>query len=125
MFWNRQRTYVLVITFGVMATIIGIGIIADPLGVSRLSGKSGKPNDAANNGDHRVGAVVFEVDPYSCREVKFDNVTGQFSKSGPCDSSDAESREKTIPIGTFHRLQSIRKSFVGDRQNDEDYSNDE
>ena len=125
MSWNRQRTYVLVITFGVMATIIGVGIIADPLGVSLLNGRLGKPNDAATNGDHRVGAIVFEVEPYSCREAQFDNVTGQFSKSGPCDSSDLGSREKTTPIGTFHRLQSIRKSFLGDRQNDADYSADE
>jgi hypothetical protein len=96
MYWNRQRRYALGITFCVILTVVGVAIAGDPFGLSLLKQWSGKTGEAANNGGHRVGTIVFELGPYRCQEVKFDNITGRFSESGPCDSNVVGSNEMPI-----------------------------
>ena len=60
----------------------------------------------------RTAAIVVESDPEHCRQLTFDNDTGQFSKvSRPCDQQNAP--DAVEPVGTIRRLDAISKSFLG------------
>jgi hypothetical protein len=116
MHWNRQRGYALGITFCVIATLVGVAITTDPFGLLPFNAKLGGSIEPAHNGDYRVGAIIFQIDPYRCQEIKFDNFTGRFSEAGPCDSKVIGSDGTPMPMGAFDRLESIRNSFAGSRQ---------
>jgi hypothetical protein len=113
MHWTWQRSYALVITFCVIAAVVTVAITADPFHLFPFKEKPGRPIGAADTGDHRVGLIIFEVDPYHCAEIKFDNLTGRFSELKPCDSK--VSGFDGSPLGASDRLQSIHDSFVGNQ----------
>lgn len=112
MSWNRQRSYALGITLCVVVAVIVVAITTDPFGLSPFKEKTGRSPGAGKDA-YRVGSIIFETDPTRCEEIKFDNLTGHFSESQPCDSAVGGVGGEPAPIGTFNRLESIRRSFVG------------
>lgn len=61
----------------------------------------------------RMGTVVVEEDGNECERMKFDNDTGRtVDATGNCHSTVVlDSHGVPVPMGTLHRLDSIRKSF--------------
>jgi hypothetical protein len=115
MHWTWQRSYAFVITFCVIAAVMIVAITADPFNFFPFKGKQGSPIGAADTGDHRVGLIIFEIDPHRCAEIKFDNLTGRFSEFRPCDSEMIGFDGDPMAPGTSDRLRSIHDSFAGNQ----------
>lgn len=60
------------------------------------------------------GAILLESDSGDCQSFVFDNDSGQITGStAACDDDRVAlgADNKPVPLGTFHRMQAIRKSF--------------
>jgi hypothetical protein len=109
---RRQIWYALGITFSVVATVISLAITNNPLRLLQFRAQPDRPTEAASRENQRVGRIILEIDPDQCRQLKFDNVTGQISgTSTPCESA-FDSHGEPVPLGTLHRLNAISQSFA-------------
>ncbi len=109
---GRQIWSALGITFSVVATVVSLAIISNPLRLLQFPAQPDQPTEAASRENQRVGRIILEIDPDQCRQLKFDNVTGQISGSStPCESA-FDSHGEPVPLGTLHRLNAISKSFA-------------
>jgi len=102
----------LAITFSVIAAIIGVAITTNPLGFFQSLAQPDRSTEGASRNDQQVGRIVFQISPEQCRQMKFDNITGQIAaKSTPCEPV-LDSHGLPVPLGTLHRLDAISKSFA-------------
>lgn len=109
---TRQVWYALATTLSVIATIVCVAIATNPLGFFEFQAQPDRPTDGDGVGDQRAGRIVLQIDPDQCRQMKFDNVTGQIGeKSTPCEPV-LDSHGVPVPLGTLHRLDAISKSFA-------------
>jgi hypothetical protein len=77
---------------------------------SNIQMQSGEPRDV------RIGTVELQTGQGQCDLLKFDNDTGRtIEGSKRCHSGvPLDANGLPVPMGTVHRLGSIRKSFLGD-----------
>lgn len=109
---SRQVQYALGITFSVIAAIIGVAIATDPLKFFQILRQPDRSAPVASAEEQRTGRIVLQIDPNQCRQMKFDNVTGQIgTESAPCERI-LDSHGMPVPLGTLHRLDAISKSFA-------------
>ena len=93
------------------------------LAVAFLIVRIGQPvpserTDLPDAGEMRVGSVVHETGRAQCELMKFDNYTGRTIENAKhCkDTIVLDARGRPVPTGTIHRLDSISKSFLGDKR---------
>lgn len=109
---TRQVWYALGITFFVIATIVSVAIAANPLGLFHFLPQADQSTEGAGRADQRAGRIILQISPDQCRQMEFDNVTGQIGgKSAPCETA-VDSHGAPLPLGTLHRLDAISKSFA-------------
>lgn len=58
------------------------------------------------------GIIVLQPDEGQCVTMKFNNDTGSFNASSPCPKVPLDPSGVPIPLGTSHRLDAIRRSFL-------------
>ncbi|HTP91916.1 MAG TPA: hypothetical protein VMJ52_09285 [Xanthobacteraceae bacterium] len=70
-----------------------------------------------NSGEAGTGTVVVQTPKESCTLMKFDNRTGRTIESARhCEKTTVlDAKGVPVPEGTIHRLDSISKSFLGDK----------
>ncbi len=111
---TRQIWYAVGITLSVIIMIAGAAFIDNPSAF--FPGHSDRDMKGTNIKDRRTGTISFQTDPYHCEQAKFDNITGRITEPRPCDDrSISDTPVVPVPTGTLHRLEDIRKSFVGGR----------
>lgn len=109
---RRPVRYAIGVTCSVIAAIIAVAIATDPLKLLQFLARPDRSAQAASTEEQRTGRIVLQIDPNQCRQMKFDNVTGQIgTTSAPCESV-LDSRGMPVPLGTLHRLDAISKSFA-------------
>jgi hypothetical protein len=109
---TRQILFAVAITVSVIVTIASAALITNPSAF--FASHSERDIAGTNKEDRRMGTISFEIDPDHCQQAKFDNVTGRITEPRPCDNRIiSDSRGMPVPMGTMHRLESIRKSFAG------------
>jgi hypothetical protein len=59
------------------------------------------------------GAIVFDGDQEDCKSFKFDNDSGRIIGSAEtCGDRDVLGADgKPVPLGTYHRMEAIKKAF--------------
>ena len=109
---QRSRAYRVGIVVGLFAAIIYLGASAH-LWPFQAAPESEHAASGAGPEVSRTGTVVLRTDPDQCAQATFDNNSGKFSESKPCDSGlRFDEYGKPIPLGTIHRLDAISRSFL-------------
>lgn len=78
---------------------------------------SNEETQAVKSSESGTGTVVVQTAKESCTLMKFDNRTGRtIENERHCEKSTVlDANGVPVPEGTIHRLDSISKSFLGDK----------
>jgi hypothetical protein len=111
---GRRHVLIGSIIVCVIVALAAIGEIAWPWLSTALSNEEIQSSDAQ---ELQIGTIELQTGHDQCDLLKFDNGTGRtINASRRCHSDvtlDAQGRP--VPVGTVHRLDSISRSFLGDR----------
>ncbi len=112
----RQDWYGTAITLGVIAAIVGMTMRTDLFTAFNFSKQTNPPPTQQDDDALYTGSIIFNPDTIKCEKMKFDNRNGQFGDKTACDRKVVfDAHGNPIPLGTSHRLDAIKKSFLGSR----------
>jgi len=107
------RAYRVSVVVGLFAAIIYLGASAR-LWPFQAAPESERAASDARPEVSRTGTIVLRPNPDQCAQATFDNNSGKFGESRPCDEGlRFDEYGKPIPLGTMHRLDAISRSFLG------------
>jgi hypothetical protein len=76
-----------------------------------------RDTESTDTGETRIGTIAVQMGDEQCALVRFNNDTGQIVKTNHCKKSVVlDSNGVPVPMGSVHRLDSISKSFLGDKR---------
>jgi hypothetical protein len=113
----RTRRYGLIVCLALAATL-GLGLLlATKRELPALLLARASPDRAttATRGiEARTASIVLEPQGGRCRDLVFDNDTGEIAeRAKPCEASVAvDDKGVPLPVGTLRRLDAIGKSFL-------------
>ena len=107
------RGYRVVVVVVLFAALIYLGVSAR-LWPFQATSESEHAASGARPEVSRTGTIVLRPNLEQCAQATFDNNSGKFGESKPCDDGlRFDEYGKPIPLGTMHRLDAISRSFLG------------
>jgi hypothetical protein len=113
----RTRRYGLIVCLALAATL-GLGLLLTTkrdLPALLLARASPERAVTATPGiEARTASIVLEPQGGRCRDLVFNNDTGEIAeRARPCEASVAvDDKGVPLPVGTLRRLDAISKSFL-------------
>jgi hypothetical protein len=111
----RRKSWYVVIGFCcVAAAIVLLAANENFIAPWSSAARSNSEATTANSETAHTGTIVVQKGDLRCERAKFDNDTGRITDRSNCENKVIlDAQGVPVPVATFHRLDTISKSFSG------------